>query len=105
VEALLKRLEKSFSSADELRDYLVSEGIKGVRYKSLDCPIARLVNRGRRGPYVYKVAPRWIVVHTKKDPNGSVVKDIRLPHVVTEFIVNFDSMGRYPELREEGSEN
>jgi hypothetical protein len=102
VERLLNRLGK-FETPDQLADYLRSEGIKGVPTDPKDCPMARLLNRGReKSPYRYRMGAAFVRQARKNEGDeGRTVKSYKVPDVVSRFVVRFDS-GLYPDLMEVG---
>lgn len=108
VEPYFEKLT-AFESADQIRDFLVAEGIKANKGRSTSCAIAEYVhcNSGER---VHIGTDRLGIFHDggdiafwTADPSAdslvstaySVVRDHTAAMIA--FIINFD-LGKYPEL-------
>lgn len=91
---LLDYLDKlaAQGTPQQIRDYLVREDIKGIRWSSYSCPVARYLNRELGTPRQLRAQVGLIQV-------ALIVENIRVdtPPEVAMFISNFD-LRVYPEL-------
>lgn len=88
-ETIFDPLAHLGKTPDEVAMSLAAEGIKGIRGKSQDCPIAR---------YVATIYPEWFTVGLNTIITHG--QSVYLPESIVAFIRRFDK-GFYPELDEE----
>ncbi len=83
------------NTPDEVAASLDAEGIKGLRFRAQDCPIANYLR------HIYPEATTCLVGSDRATVKVDVYEDnsesVQLPEAVIHFIADFD-LGKYPNL-------
>lgn len=88
----------SLTDAEEVREFLVGEGITGSRGVVSFCPVAVLLRSKLEGSFLHGIPPHVSVSTTQIRVRNELIDT---PRPVRAFIRKFDA-GEYPELIKEG---
>lgn len=86
----------AFETADEIRDFLVTEGVKAHRQMSNSCALAQYMSRSELNVHVFGDNTTAMVIGCDAWGNPGWVRQVNTT-AMEQFVYRFDN-GQYPEL-------